>query len=372
MVQAVALADAEHPLPRLLVHGRIAREGEVAVLHRAAQQRLSAVDVEVVFAHLELPHAERGDVLVHLHQTAEVRLANVRLQEIDVGVELVPQQGALADEQRVDDGMRAGCEGVVLRLVDMMRAAGGALALRHIVDGALHGLACAVHHDRPNHRRIIVDVGIDLQVVNIDTPRPPQLQRADDAIPVALRLVGDAMAVGAWVDVLHAVVDADGNEVLSFLNIGRDVELVRHAQAILHAHLLAVYPDGTLPMGPLEVERHVLPRPLLRQVHFTDIPRRTHIVLVGGEEEGELDVSLHTVLLHRGVVVVGAVVERACPHGIYRDVVALQHLGHGARQGHGVVQRRPTIPLLRLAHVLAVHLELPRAAKVNHRLRLPR
>ena len=264
VVQTVAFADAKHPLPRFLVHGCIAREGKVAVLHRTAQQRLAAVDVEVVVAHLELPHAERGDVLVHLHKATEIRFADVRLQVIDVGVELIPQDGALADEKRVDDGMRACGEGVIFCLVDVMCAAGRALALRHVVNGTLHGLARAVHHHCLHHSRIVVDVGINLQIVYVDTPRPSQLYGSDDAVPVALRLVGDAVAVRSGVDVFHAVIDANGNRVFSFFNIGRDVKLVRHAEAVLHAHLLAVYPDRTLPVGALQEERHVLPCPFLR------------------------------------------------------------------------------------------------------------
>ena len=214
---------------------------------------------------------------------------------------------------------------MVLRLVDVVGASGGTLAPRHEVKGTLHSLACAVDDHRLHHSREVAEVGIDLHVVDIDLLRPPQLNGTHDAVPVALCLVGDAVAVRPRVDVLHAVVDADGNCVLSFFNIGRDVELVRHAQAVLHAHLLAVHPDGTLPVGTLQEERHVLAavRPLLRERHLADVPRRTHVVLVGGEEEGEFDVSLHAVFLHGRVVVVRAVVERARPLGIHRHVVAL-------------------------------------------------
>ena len=68
-----------------------------------------------------------------------------------------------------------------------------------------------------------------------------------------MRLVGDAMRVLTDADVLDAVVDTDGEFVVAaWAQEGREVVLVRHAEAHLMAHFVAVDEDGGLDVRALQ------------------------------------------------------------------------------------------------------------------------
>ena len=125
----------------------------------------------------------------------------------------------------------------------------------------------AAHPDR-----LRGDVGEHLQV--LDPHRRPGLERhpPDDAVPVALRVVADAVRVHADVDD-ERVVHADREHV----HAGREaaeVVLVRRREAVVAADDLAVHRDERLPVRPLEREDRPPPGPVPRDLDVGLVPGR--------------------------------------------------------------------------------------------------
>ena len=82
-----------------------------------------------------------------------------------------------------------------------------------------------------------------------------QFDASDDAVPVALRLVGHAMRILSDAHILDAVVDADADGVpATEAHEGRDVVLVGCGERQLVAHFMAVDEDGGLDVGTFEEE----------------------------------------------------------------------------------------------------------------------
>ena len=164
-----------------------------------------------------------------------------------------------------------------------------------------------------------------------------QLNAAHDAVPVALRLVGDAVGVLSHADILDAVIYTDENLVGGTrLDVRRHVVAMGCRERQLVAHGLAVDIDGGLNVGTLQIERDATVLPLSGHVDALVIPRRADIVTLGRQEERKLHLSLHAVLLHVGVEVVAGVVERARPLGVHADGITLAVGQHGTGQ-HDVV-----------------------------------
>ena len=87
VVEAVLLALAEHSLPRRFVCRRVARLGERAVAHRAAQEERTSVDVELLSPGTYLTQSEShadGHALISDRSRVELRM------------KLVPTQGVVA------------------------------------------------------------------------------------------------------------------------------------------------------------------------------------------------------------------------------------------------------------------------------------
>ena len=145
-----------------------------------------------------------------------------------------------------------------------------------------------------------------------------QFNAPRNAVPVALRLVGHAVRVLSYADVLDAVVHADGDVVLlAKLDVVGDVVAVGHRQRRLVAYLLAVHVDGCLDVRTLQEQRDALVLHGLGDIGRAVVPGSTDIVALGGEEEGKLHLTLVAVTLHVGVEVVRRVVERTRPLSLY-------------------------------------------------------
>ena len=85
----------------------------------------------------------------------------------------------------------------------------------------------------------------------------PQFNASDDTIPVALRLVGNAMGVLANADVFNAVVDTDANGVLATeANERSDVVLVWSGERQLVTDLTAVDKYRGLDVWTFEIKQH--------------------------------------------------------------------------------------------------------------------
>ena len=115
------------------------------------------------------------------------------------------------------------------------------------------GLACKIAQPHADLDRLIPDVRIDPRIVDPDGVGCPQFEAADEAVPVALGVVGDAVGVVADVHD-HAVVDADRQPVGAGGHVTAQLIHVRRAEAVLRAEGPPVDPDGGLPMRPLQEE----------------------------------------------------------------------------------------------------------------------
>ena len=87
VVQTVLLALTEDAQPLRLVGGRIARQREAAVLHRAAQMERTAVDIELASLDRDVAHAEGRGIFV---------VASLYGQLVQVRCMLVPQPQVVA------------------------------------------------------------------------------------------------------------------------------------------------------------------------------------------------------------------------------------------------------------------------------------
>ena len=87
------------------------------------------------------------------------------------------------------------------------------------------------------------------------------------------------------------------------------------------SYLTAVDINGGLDMRALQEESDLPMAPALGNTDGATVSSFACEVLAGGEEEGEGHIAGVAVGLHEGVEVVAAVVERACPAGVHREVV---------------------------------------------------
>ena len=92
----------------------------------------------------------------------------------------------------------------------------------------------------------------DLYVIEIDMRRSLQAHPPHNSIPVALGLVGNAVRVRTYVDVLDAVVYPDGYITLSGMYVAGYIIHVCHTQAIPHTYLLSIDPDSRFDMGTFQ------------------------------------------------------------------------------------------------------------------------
>ena len=269
VVETVFLADAEDAFPRGGVGGRETCLGETTVLDGATKVDGLSVEQDVTSLNGYLAEAEGN---------AD-------------GLALI-----------VDGG------GVELRMVLTPRLGMGDVDVEClVVEGDMSGLGG--------------EVGDDTSAV--DKGRGTQLDAASNAVPVALGLIGDAMRVLPYTDVLDAVVDADGNLVLAAkAQVGRDVILMRHGEGHLVAYLIAVDEDGGLDVRALEEEGDTLTAPSLRNDNGAAVGSFADEVLLGGEEERKFHLAGVAVGLHEGVEVIRGIVEGACPAGVDGEVVA--------------------------------------------------
>ena len=86
-----------------------------------------------------------------------------------------------------------------------------------------------------------------------------QFNLSGNAVPVALCLVGNAMGILSYANILDAVVYLDGNDVLfAELDQRCHIILMRNAERHLMTSLLAVHKDCRLYVWPLQEEGDML------------------------------------------------------------------------------------------------------------------
>ena len=166
-----------------------------------------------------------------------------------------------------------------------------------------------------------------------DEGRSLKFHPAHNAVPVSLRLVGHRVRILAHTDILDAIIDPDGNLVLlAGFDVGGDIVAMGSGERNLVTHLLSVDENGGFDVGSLQIECQLTALPHWRHTDLAPIPSCSHIVALGGEEEGKLHVLLPAILLHIGIEVVRGVVERTGPLGARAHRSALAVGQHGTRQ----------------------------------------
>ena len=309
MVQPVAAANAEYPFPGSYVHRRIARQREITVFYRAAKHCLSAVHIEPFSFYLEVAHTE-----LHLLRIRLFTVAQRGCQFIECRAEFIPCQEILSHRKfhfnrivsRTDtETLLYGSDFVPDVRVETLSGK------RDFSFGGRGGL-----HIHTYQCFLIAQIGIYLNVLKVYFRSGLQFDSSDDTIPVALRLVGDTVGVGAYVDFLDAVVDADSNQTrLSGGDRRSQVIDVGNTKTVLHTEFLLVYPNGGFDMRTFQEKGDSFPFPVGRDCNFLLIPGYAYIMFVGSQEKGEFYLSLYPVFFHIWVEVVRTVVEASRPLG---------------------------------------------------------
>ena len=330
MVQPILLALAEDAQPLLLVSRRIARLRKAAVLHRATQVERSVVEQDVPVGHPDVAQSDGGliDIITGPHR-----------ELIEKGLHLIPEQAAVngdVERQNIVSGLLSIRQAALLPVV-----AGEGLQLYH------HPIVVGRHDAQPvdmilqlhlDAQRALLDIRTQAHMPDVQLlPLCLQLDTPHDAIPVALRLVGHAVGVLSHADILDAIVDRNHDLVgLAKLHIIGDIIAMGHRERHLMAHPLPVDIDRGLDVRTFQEERDALFAPFLGDIDVAPVPGMSHEMLLGGEEEGELHLPLHAILLHIGIEEEAGVVERARPLCLGSDGVALAVGEHRSGQ-HDVV-----------------------------------
>ena len=285
VVEAETLADAEDALPGGGVARREARLGEAAALHRAAQMYGFAVEQDVAARNTDLAEAE-GDV---------------------DGLSVVVERHGVETRRAFAPRLRIGDANVKSPVVERdVRCPGS-------------------------------QIGDDATAA--DKGSRTQFDTSGNAVPVALRLVGDAVGILPHSDVFHAVVHAHLYPVImpETERIG-DVVLMGHTETHVAPHLTPVDQDDGLDMRTFEEERHPPALPILGDEDRAAVDGLADKMAVGCEKEGELHLSGTPVGLHEGVEIETGVVERARPLSVHGKLVADAVGEQRARQRHGALR----------------------------------
>jgi hypothetical protein len=209
------------------------------------------------------------------------------------------------------------------------------------------------------------EVGVDVHAVDPVTGRGVEGEAADDAVPVALGVVGDGVGVFAEVDAAGVVVDEEGEEVAAGFDAGEFVA-VGDGEAVGAAEVFVAEPDAGEPVGAFELELDAAAGPGGGNLDLALIPGAAGVVGVGLEPEGDLEVLGDAVGGVFGLGEERAVVDGAGPGGVEADGVAEADVLDGAGEGDGgSLGEGLGEPALAFAGVLAVAADAPLAGEVE-------
>jgi hypothetical protein len=342
-VEPVCPRDPEDAPPFRDFGWRVPGLWKNSALQRAAEENLAAVQRELRALRREFAQPE-----VH---GAGFAARECRRQPVQRGRELVPEGGGGAERERGGEGAVGG------------ERRGGCATERG--DGEFDGrrqrrAGCRAHRAAHGHaaRR---HVRINLQIVDPRWRGGGEFEAADDAVPVALGVIGNAVGVFADVEV-DGVVDAEGELVPAGGHRGAEVVDVRRGQAVVRAEGAAVEPDVRLPVRALEREHDPAARPGRRDFHVALEPRRARVIRFWLQPERHLEVARLPVarVFRRGEE--RFVDDAADPLRRERDGLADALAREGARQRERVGQLAFE-PARAEAGVLAVELKAPLAAE---------
>ena len=111
---------------------------------------------------------------------------------------------------------------------------------------------------------VVFQVGIDEEVLNMHLRRGIEIHLTGNACKAPEVLILEIGTVAPAHD-LH------GDEVLTFLQVFRDVKLSSHLRVLGVAHVFAVHPEREVARGRTNVEEHLLTVPVCRQFEGTAV-----------------------------------------------------------------------------------------------------
>jgi len=178
------------------------------------------------------------------------------------------------------------------------------------------------------------------------------LHPADDAVPVALRLVAHAVGVLPHAHAVDAVADGDGYLIArSRSNRHRDVVFMGRGKTVARANAYAVDAHLSGDVRTLQKEHHAPTSPLLRQIDRPRIAGFADEVAFRSKEKRSLQTALLPIFRHIGIVIERRVVDGTRPLRLLRRQFALAVLKQRARQHH--IAGRVEHPLARQTdHIL--------------------
>ena len=146
---------------------------------------------------------------------------------------------------------------------------------------------------------------------------------ASYTVPVALRLVGNAVRVLPYTYVLNAVVDTYLQFVAcSELQKRCNIVTMRYRERRVAPCKHAVHIYLGLYMRTFKKERHTSLTPVFRHIHMSYIPCFAHVMARWSEKEGEFHLACLTVFGEIRIEIERRVVECSRPAGIDRKRVA--------------------------------------------------
>ena len=223
------------------------------------------------------------------------------------------------------------------------------------------GFAAGIADPHLHQHGLAGHVRIDLRLLDPDRAGRQQFKASDHAVPVPLRVIGDAVRPGSNVHD-HAVVHPDCQRVLARLEPRAEVIAVRRRETRVSADLPAVQPDACFPMGALQPQHHALAVPGRRNVHHPLIPGCPDIMLLRLQEERHLDVARPTVFRVLRAFEPGIDAYLPGPLRIHRDVVAETLVLQGAGQLEALLQGALE-PAFRYSRIPAIQLKPPLAGQ---------
>ena len=162
---------------------------------------------------------------------------------------------------------------------------------------------------------------MDLHILDPNLARGLQFESADDAIPICLDMIRNAVGIRTHID-SDPVVHQDGEAVFPRRGVRAEFKNMRRCQAVAFPHQRVVEPHLRFPMAALQKKRDTPPRPIVRDFDVTLIPCRSHIMPLRLQPKRNLDVAGFTVFCIPLLQVPRAIEDTARPLRLRRDLFA--------------------------------------------------
>ena len=202
-----------------------------------------------------------------------------------------------------------------------------------------------------------------LHVGDIMRGPAPKLQRADDPIPVRLRIIADTMRIDTGIDIFYTIVYPQCNTVPARRK-KIEAKLLRRPQRIENANKLIVHPKARFPVTSFQKERDMLSLPPQRYHYRFLIPGRPNVVFYRLQTKGDLDIPFPAVTTVRTVFIIVTSGKITDPFCIRRDCVSLSIARHRTRQVNFVAQT-PFEPSFTDSFIQRIGLKIPLPRQID-------